>query len=588
MSARESAIVAARTARVVLGLGACAMLAMAGLARAADAPSKKQLDQGRELFVREWMVNDARSHGGDGLGPVYNDTSCVACHNAGTSGGGGPNSKNVDIVSAFPNQNGAQVLMAPAPGGFLVRAFESLLGIERPAPPAMPKPPKPDTTELVKAHAGFRTARSVVLHRFGNDASYESWKMNLVGLGQFGMNPPAIGSLPDAQRGQMEMQQVRFRMQMGANLNQTQGQVGTFTLTLSQRNPTALFGAGLIDSIPDDVLLAAAKQSHRDFPEVVGRVSRLKSGKIGRFGWKGQTPSLEDFVLTACAVELGLEVPGHPQAGLPQAPEAKAKGLDLNGEECASLTAFVKSLPRPIARMAANETEAKEREAGQKLFASVGCATCHSPKLGEVDGIYSDLLLHDMGPELADTGQYGVFVPDSSDPDFVDPEQPPAEGPIATAPAILPAPPDSTTTPADLPVAVPAPQPVPTVSDVVRTTQVFRSFAFTRQILPAPMPPFAVPPTMVGQQQPTKPATGPATRQEWRTPPLWGFRDSGPYLHDGRAQTLDQAVAMHGGQSERSAQKFFALSPNERLQLQTFLKSLVAPTESEHLASASK
>ena len=69
-----------------------------------------------------------------------------------------------------------------------------------------------------------------------------------------------------------------------------------------------------------------------------------------------------------------------------------------------------------------------------------------------------------------------------------------------------------------------------------------------------------------------------ASRTEWRTPPLWGFRDSGPYLHDGRAQTLEQAVAFHGGQAEDSSQEFFELSPRERLQVETFLKSLVAPT----------
>ncbi len=46
---------------------------------------------------------DSRSHGGDGLGPVYNDSSCVACHNLGGSGGGGAASKNVDIITASPN-----------------------------------------------------------------------------------------------------------------------------------------------------------------------------------------------------------------------------------------------------------------------------------------------------------------------------------------------------------------------------------------------------------------------------------------------------------------------------------------------------
>ena len=76
-----------------------------------------------------------------------------------------------------------------------------------------------------------------------------------------------------------------------------------------------------------------------------------------------------------------------------------------------------------------------------------------------------------------------------------------------------------------------------------------------------------------------------ALRQEWRTPPLWGVRDSGPYLHDGRAETLEQAIAFHGGQAKRSVDGFFQLKPEEQMQLITFLKSLTAP-ESEKVASA--
>ena len=56
-----------------------------------------------------------------------------------------------------------------------------------------------------------------------------------------------------------------------------------------------------------------------------------------------------------------------------------------------------------------------------------------------------------------------------------------------------------------------------------------------------------------------RPTTGPASRFEWRTPPLWGFRDSGPYLHDGRAETLDQAVALHGGESAQIARQLLQL-----------------------------
>src|SRR5271157_3757488 len=66
-------------------------------------PSRQTVAQGRVLFEREWQPGDSRSHGGDGLGPVYNDSSCVACHNLGGSGGGGSASKNVDIITATPN-----------------------------------------------------------------------------------------------------------------------------------------------------------------------------------------------------------------------------------------------------------------------------------------------------------------------------------------------------------------------------------------------------------------------------------------------------------------------------------------------------
>ena len=65
---------------------------------------------------------------------------------------------------------------------------------------------------------------------------------------------------------------------------------------------------------------------------------------------------------------------------------------------------------------------------------------------------------------------------------------------------------------------------------------------------------------------------------------MWGLRDSAPYLHDGRAQTLEEAVAMHGGQGSFAAKRYFQLSPKGRQQLEAFLKSLVAPTAGPQLA----
>src|SRR4051812_28574023 len=68
-----------------------------------SAPDPAAVALGYEIFNREWMPNDPRGHGGDGLGPVYDDTSCVACHNSGGSGGAGPTGKNIDILGASRN-----------------------------------------------------------------------------------------------------------------------------------------------------------------------------------------------------------------------------------------------------------------------------------------------------------------------------------------------------------------------------------------------------------------------------------------------------------------------------------------------------
>jgi hypothetical protein len=97
-------------------------------AMTASAASDEHPD-GKELFNREWLPNDPRSHGGDGLGPVFNDSSCVACHNQGGSGGGGPASKNIDIITAFvnPAQQLQQVQQQPAPKSITGLIVSSLI-----------------------------------------------------------------------------------------------------------------------------------------------------------------------------------------------------------------------------------------------------------------------------------------------------------------------------------------------------------------------------------------------------------------------------------------------------------------------------
>ena len=65
-----------------------------------------------------------------------------------------------------------------------------------------------------------------------------------------------------------------------------------------------------------------------------------------------------------------------------------------------------------------------------------------------------------------------------------------------------------------------------------------------------------------------------ATMDELRTPPLWGVSTSGPWLHDGSADTLDEAIDKHSGEATASAEAYQALSGSDAADLILFLESL--------------
>jgi CxxC motif-containing protein (DUF1111 family) len=199
----------------------------------------------------------------------------------------------------------------------------------------------------------------------------------------------------------------------------------------------------------------------------------------------------------------------------------------MDQAECDALVAYLRNLPAPVQHKAASPQEAEMLSAGGKHFAAVGCANCHVQQLGAVSGIYSDLLLHDMGQDLGDSGDYNVFVPDT-------PEEQQADDPVPS---------------------------------LVQQSQLRNDPNASARNNP---------PTKAEREK-----TIGAMRQEWRTPPLWGVRDSGPYLHDGRAETLEQSIAFHGGEAASSAKRFFMLKPDERAELIAFLKSLVAPDQDQ-------
>ena len=221
-------------------------------------------------------------------------------------------------------------------------------------------------------------------------------------------------------------------------------------------------------------------------------------------------------------------VPGHDQAVVPYKPDYRSPGLDMNERECDALVAFIASLPSPVQTKPSHEAHAEYLREGERLFVETGCAACHLPNLGEVRGIYSDLLLHDMGPALADIGLY-----ESGGPDL------------------------------DVVAATPVTEP-PDIEEETAETQAVAADGTN-------------PDGKSPDNPPRKSAFRGPRRSEWRTPPLWGIRDSGPYLHHGGAETIPDAVALHGGEALPIANRFFKLSQEQRQQLVGFLKSLTAP-----------
>ncbi len=449
-------------------------------------PTEPDGPLGYRLFVRDWLPDDPRCHGGDGLGPVYNESSCLACHGQGGPGGSGPASTNVDLIAAV---NGSSIgkgvnRTSPGTGGALSAEVRAA---------------------LASVHPGFGEASSTTLHHRGNSREYSDWRAQLLGY-EVGQEPATWPfAIAGCQYGPAEVSPLRPEGVSGIAPPRTRdtasdpvgkpgeevrpgtGELVRFApvrLLLSRRNPPPLFGSGAIDAIEEAEIVANGERSHKAFPQVTGRASRARDGRIGRFGRKAQIASLGDFVASACAGELGLEVPGHHQPHSPLTPEATPKGLDMTQAECDALADYIRRLPRPVVEEVDPNVSA-EAARGRELLSTIGCVACHTPNLGGAEGIYSDLLVHDMGVFLADDSSYYSTEAGSS--------------------------------------------------------------------------------------------SAPATGTEWRTAPLWGLRDSAPYLHDGRARTIEEAVAAHAGEAQPSAVQYAGLGVLDRLRLDGYLLTLVAP-----------
>ncbi len=306
---------------------------------------------GHELFVHEWAPNDPLAHG-DGLGPVFNAKSCVFCHFQGGVGGGGEVGHNATHFEVLPA-------------------------------------------------AGRNEYRTGVLHDFAvTSADRESAKLlsTLYPTIQFPPPPPP----PPGHCGYLPPQPPPFN-----------------PVRTHEVQSTALFGIGWIDRISPKAITAnhrdrsrslALRELKLEFDHVpVGQLPVLADGRIGKFGWKGNFATLEEFVAAACANEIGLGTTLASQAVPLRQHEQSQSHPDLDQSQFRNLLAFVDTLPRPV------EVKTEQSEHGKELFHEIGCAKCHVPDMGGVKGVYSDFLMYALEDPSASFDQYGPEPPAGSE-----------------------------------------------------------------------------------------------------------------------------------------------------------------------------
>jgi CxxC motif-containing protein (DUF1111 family) len=335
-------------AYVGLGLVTLCLLGVAGNKAYYRYTLPERIANGRVLFEHTWQPDDALAGGGDGLGPVFNEKSCVACHFQGGTGGGGPSERNVAAFEVLPTDARSDVIQGVVHASAIQSELQETFQHVRELFPVIP--------------GGATIVAGCVT------------------------------------------QQRDFDPVIQATINSP-----------------ALFGAGLIDglsawSIHGDGLRRGVRGVSNDlsgdFSSIpVGRARNPSVGRVGKFGWKGQFATLEEFVATACAVELGLTNPQKSQIEPGEFHEDPDAALDMNARQLDELVSFVAALPRPVEILPDDPEQRELAIRGSLMFAEVGCADCHTPDLGGVEGIYSDFRLYEIEPDRGSASYSIVSLP---------------------------------------------------------------------------------------------------------------------------------------------------------------------------------
>ncbi|MEW5915015.1 MAG: di-heme oxidoredictase family protein [Gemmatimonadota bacterium] len=295
-----------------------------------------------------------------GLGPLFNNTSCFACH----------------------EQNGrGQPPLAP-------RAFRGMLFRISMPPIFADSAPRP-----VPAYGGQLQNRAIVGQT--PEGTVEITHERLTGTF-------ADGSSFELQRPVYQLVSTYVPFPPNAQM--------------SPRIASQIVGLGLLESVSEAEILARADENDRNGDGISGKANVVSGGitgapRLGRFGHKANTASLLVQTATAYNEDVGITSPLLPTENCAlQHPICGPHNPDISRQHVDDVTFYTRTLAVPARR---NVRDPEVRH-GATLFLQARCSACHTPTLRtsanavepELSNLtihpYSDLLLHDMGPALAD------------------------------------------------------------------------------------------------------------------------------------------------------------------------------------------
>jgi CxxC motif-containing protein (DUF1111 family) len=316
-------------------------------------PAPNLDDEGMELHLAGDVAFEAQfvtapAVINSGLGPLFNNNSCNACHLR--------NGRGVPTVGATALRSHMLVRVSKPDGEF---------------DPIEGGVPHPEFGFQVQDHGNYGVAPEAKV-----EIEWQEIKGAYADGVEYSLRKPIL------------------------TLRRPDGSVVENTQT-SLRQAPPIFGLGLLEAVPDSVLVELADPDDKDGDGVSGRPNMvwsksLSKSVIGRFGWKSNQPDVYQQSASAYVGDMGVGSPGYPDEN---------GDIEIDAKIVESAAFYARSLAVPSSRLSSAR--------GRTLFKQAGCDACHTPVLSTGSSEwefladqdfapYTDLLLHDMGEGLAD------------------------------------------------------------------------------------------------------------------------------------------------------------------------------------------